>query len=189
MPHLRADEGADRHDAGIAGVHVIRLSSHPDERGSFTENYRRAWIPEMREMVQGNLSVSRAGVLRGMHFHRRQADYWCVVSGAAFVALYDHRAGSPTDGVTSTLMVEADRGWSGIYIPKGVAHGFYAERDVLLQYLVDEYYSGDDEFGIAWDDPGMGIQWPGTNPVLSQRDRSNPSLASARDDRPPYGNG
>ena len=70
---------------GIEGVHLIPLKPHPDERGSFTEVYRRAWIPEMREMLQGNLSLSHAGVLRGMHFHRKQADYWVVASGICFV--------------------------------------------------------------------------------------------------------
>src|SRR5687768_6664277 len=69
----------------IDGAVLLPLTSHPDERGSFTEVYRRSWLPGGKEMVQGNLSFSKAGVLRGLHFHRRQADYWFVVQGTAFV--------------------------------------------------------------------------------------------------------
>jgi dTDP-4-dehydrorhamnose 3,5-epimerase len=169
----------------IAGTVRIALVAHPDGRGSFTEIYRRDWIPAMREMVQANFSMSRAGVLRGLHFHRRQADYWCVVSGAAFVGLYDLRAGSPTEGTKAELRLAAVEP-SALYIPKGVAHGFFAEEDVQLQYLVDEYFTGSDEFGIAWDDPSVGIDWPGSDPILSDRDRSNPTLEEVFAGRPRY---
>jgi dTDP-4-dehydrorhamnose 3,5-epimerase len=170
----------------IDGARLIPLTSHPDERGSFTEAYRRSWVPGGREMVQGNLSFSRAGALRGLHFHRRQADYWCVVQGKAFVGLYDLRRGSPTEGAKDEVPLSSEDQRRALYIPPGVVHGFFAETDMLLYYLVDEYYTGDDEFGIAWDDRDVGIAWPGNDPILSERDRSNPSLAEILPEAPRY---
>jgi dTDP-4-dehydrorhamnose 3,5-epimerase len=137
-------------------------------------------------MVQGNLSRSSRDVLRGLHFHRKQADYWCLIEGSAFVGLYDLRKGSPTQGKKAEIRIAVDGEYRGLYIPKGVAHGFYAETDLLLQYLVDQYFTGDDEFGVAWDDPDLGIQWPTTDPILSPRDRSNPFLADVLDAAPAY---
>ncbi len=137
-------------------------------------------------MVQGNLSVSRSGVMRGLHFHRRQTDYWVLLEGRAFVGLYDLRSGSPTNGAAAGLRVDATGGPRGLVVPPGVAHGFCAETDVLLLYLVDAYFDGTDEHGIAWDDPDLGINWPVQTPILSARDRSNPSLAEARRDPPGY---
>jgi len=163
----------------IRGVVLSRLSSHDDDRGSLTEIWRREWIAGSSEMVQAVLSHSRAGVLRGLHVHAEQADYWCVVSGVAFVGLFDLRAGSPTEGVKAEVRIEADAERQGLYIPPGVAHGFYAETDVHLQYLVDRVFTGADEFGLAWDDPEVGIGWPVERPELSARDRSNPGLADA----------
>jgi dTDP-4-dehydrorhamnose 3,5-epimerase len=126
-------------------------------------------------------------VLRGLHVHRRQADYWTVVAGTAFVGLYDLRAGSPTEGAMEEIRLVGEDSGNCLYIPAGVAHGFYAETDVTLQYLVDEYFTGEDEFGVTWDDPGLGIRWPlhGRRPILSERDRSNPTLEEARH-RPAY---
>jgi dTDP-4-dehydrorhamnose 3,5-epimerase len=170
----------------IAGAWSIPLTAHADERGSVTEFYRRSWLPFAREGRQGNLSLSRAGVLRGLHFHRKQADFWCVLAGTAFIGLHDARNGSPTEGRSLTLRVDAEAGRTAVYIPTGVAHGYYAETDLSLAYLVDEYYTGEDEFGVAWNDPEVGIAWPGTSPILSERDRSNPPLAVVRKDAPPY---
>lgn len=175
-------DGPEGEDVGVAGVRLLRLVPHADERGSLIETFRRAWLPGGGDMVQANLSISRPGVLRGLHFHRRQADYWCVLSGSAFVALFDLRTGSPTRGHRAELRAEAaEEERIGLYIPPGVAHGFYAETEVLLQYLVDSYYSGQDEFGLAWDDPDAGIGWPSPSPTLSERDRSNPRLAAITD--------
>jgi dTDP-4-dehydrorhamnose 3,5-epimerase len=173
-------------DAGIAGAHVVPLVTHPDDRGSLTEDYRRSWVPGMREMVQGNVSFSRAGVLRGMHFHRRQADWWTFYTGSAVVGLFDLRRGSPTEGKKAEVRVDTGEGLRALYIPRGVAHGFYAETDVILHYLVDRYYTGEDEFGVMWNDPDMGLAWPSGRPILSERDRSNPSLAEVLRDPPAY---
>lgn len=166
-----------RREVPVQGVVVLELSTHRDERGGLTETFRKEWIPGVREMVQANVSRSRAGVLRGLHHHREQADYWVFLSGAAFVALFDLREGSATTHRKAELRIDADGSPEGVYIPPGVAHGFYAETDVVLQYLVDRAYSGDDEFGLAWDDPDVGIAWPDPSPQLSDRDRSNPALS------------
>ncbi len=163
----------------ILGAQVLPLKSHRDDRGSLTEVYRRQWLGSGREIVQSNLSVSAAGVLRGLHFHREQADYWVVLSGTAFVGLFDLRESSPTRGRKAELRIDADAQPVGLYLPPGVAHGFYAETEVRLLYLVDRAYDGTDEFGLAWDDPDVGIDWPSREPLLSDRDRSNPSLAEA----------
>lgn len=164
-------------DLGIDGVILRPLIAHDDERGSFTEVYRREWVPGGDEMRQANLSLSRANVLRGLHFHRKQADYWCIVSGTAFIGLYDLRSGSETVRRKAEIRVSADEERLSLYIPPGVAHGFYAETDIALQYLVDQYFSGEDEFGVAWNDPDVAISWPAEDPILSDRDRQNPPLA------------
>jgi dTDP-4-dehydrorhamnose 3,5-epimerase len=168
-------------EIGIQGVRLFELTAFPDERGWFAEDYRRSWLPGSREMVQGNISFSRAGVLRGLHFHREQADWWTFLTGVAFIGLYDLRVGSPTAGAGVGVRIDTDEGLRGLFIPGGIAHGFYAERDLLLHYLVDRYYTSDDEFGLAWDDPDLGIAWPNPEPVTSERDRSNPRLSEIPD--------
>jgi len=160
----------------LAGVRVVPLQVHVDARGSFLETYRREWLPPgSPEMVQSNVSRSRAGVLRGLHFHRGQSDYWVVLEGRMFVGLVDLRPGA-TGERHQQLILDATEP-QGLYIPAGVAHGFYAETDVVFQYMVDAYFDGSDEFGVAWDDPEVGIGWPAREPILSDRDRANPSLA------------
>jgi dTDP-4-dehydrorhamnose 3,5-epimerase len=177
MGDLADTRGAKQ--VGIAGVLPIRLTPHADARGSLTEAYRRSWLPDGGEMVQGNVSHSQANVLRGLHFHREQADYWCLLSGRAFVGLYDLRETSPTFGEKAELGLDASESPAGLYVPPGVAHGFYAETDVTLLYLVDAYFTGTDEFGVAWNDPEIGIAWPSTDPIVSERDRRNPPLRYA----------
>ncbi len=154
---------------------ALELTAHPDDRGSVTEVFRQSWLKRERPMVQANLSISRPGVLRGLHFHREQSDYWCAAAGTAFVGLYDLRRGSPTEGTKQELGLGGQVG-RALLIPPGVAHGFYAESDLSLVYLVDAYYTGQDEFGLAWDDPDVGIDWPTRDPVLSERDRGHPRL-------------
>jgi dTDP-4-dehydrorhamnose 3,5-epimerase len=180
--------GVSERTTGIVGVQLRELRLFDDERGSFAETYRREWLPAgAREMVQSNLSRSRRGVLRGMHYHRGQADYWVVLEGRAFVGLLDLRAGSPTHG--NRLEVEMDgEAPRGMYIPPGVAHGFAARTHLTLLYFVDAYYDAEapDEHGIAWDDPGLGIGWPDPSPVVSDRDRSNAPLSAALAEPPEW---
>ncbi|MGH9282531.1 MAG: dTDP-4-dehydrorhamnose 3,5-epimerase family protein [Acidimicrobiales bacterium] len=164
----------------IAGVIVVEPDSHGDERGRFVESYRRSWFPGGREMVQGNRSEKQAGALVGLHYHLHQADYWYVIRGVARVVLHDLREGSRTDGATLVLDI-GDGADQGVFIPPGVAHGFAALTDLTLTYLVDGYYNPADELGLAWDDPAVKADWGVDDPVVSQRDRTNPS----RDDIPP----
>jgi dTDP-4-dehydrorhamnose 3,5-epimerase len=161
----------------IGGVVVKELKAHPDPRGRFLETYREEWFPGRPAMVQGNRSDNIGNVLRGLHYHLKQADYWYVTAGKIFVALADLRKDSPTRGQVATLWLgEEDR---AVYIPPGVAHGYYAPGPATMTYLVDNYYDGDDEFGVAWDCPQLAIPWPleGQEPLLSDRDQSNPPVS------------
>ena len=169
----------------IVDVVVVEPDVHGDERGRFLETYRRSWFPLGREMVQGSCSDKRAGALVGLHYHLHQADYWYVVRGRARVVLHDLRQGSPTDGATMLLDL-GEQNALGVFIPPGVAHGFAALADMTLTYLVDGYYNPADELGVAWDDPEIGANWGVTDPVLSDRDRKNPSRAGIPAGRKPY---
>jgi len=166
-------------ETGIPGV--LRRYAAPigDERGSFTELWRASQTLEIGapDLVQGNLSRSRAGVVRGMHFHLHQADLWMVVDGRAAAATADLRD-FPTrgNGHVASQVMEMVRG-DALYIPPLVAHGFWALDDLVLLYLVSREYDGTDEHGFAWDDPDAAIAWPSGEPMLSDRDRSNPNLA------------
>ena len=168
----------------IGGVYLVSPKSHGDARGRFVETYRRSWFTDGREMVQANRSDKVAGSLVGLHYHLHQADYWYVPRGRAQVVLHDLREGSPTDGATLELEI-GDDNEQGVYIPPGVAHGFAALTDMTITYLVDHYYTPDDELGVAWDDPDVAAKWAVDDPVLSARDRANPRRADiARGARP-----
>ncbi len=148
---------------------------------AFTELWRAGWTRDISRapFVQANLSRSRADVLRGMHFHRRQSDLWVVVEGRALVAVADLR--DVAKGVAPKPAVETFELAAGgaVFIPELVAHGFLAIAELALVYLVSNEYDGTDELGFAWDDPLAAVPWPTANPVLSGRDRSNPSLRDA----------
>ena len=159
--------------ATIADVVIVHPQSHGDDRGLFTETYRRSWFDVGREMVQGSRSDKIAGSLVGLHYHLHQADYWYVVSGRAHVVLHDLRIGSPTDGATLELELGVETGL-GLFIPPGVAHGFFAISDMVLTYLVDGYYNPSDELGVAYNDPEVAATWPISDPVVSKRDEANP---------------
>jgi dTDP-4-dehydrorhamnose 3,5-epimerase len=175
----------------LAGVRYRRLNRLADRRGSFTELWRAstvgdigledAGLPNAR-FVQANLSTSAQGVLRGLHYHRRQLDYWTVVGGRALVALVDVRP-VVADPARHAIVETRELGeGETVTIPTGVAHGFLALEPLSLLYLVTNEYDGSDELGFAWDDPAVGVPWPvisGTpdgRPILSDRDRSNPTL-------------
>ncbi|HET8568493.1 MAG TPA: dTDP-4-dehydrorhamnose 3,5-epimerase family protein [Candidatus Limnocylindria bacterium] len=173
----------------IPGVSWSRVARHADARGSFREVWRDSWFgtltPELTGMpeaqfVQANVSTSAAGVLRGLHYHRRQLDHWIVLGGRAFVALVDVRPTSGgADPVVTTREVGADE---TVTIPSGVAHGFLALEDLTLLYLVTNEYDGTDELGFRWDDEWAAVAWPEVRetpdgaPMLSERDRRSPSL-------------
>ena len=177
------DDDATGPPSALPGVRYGRIHRAADARGAFRELWRvSSTEPEADPYVQANLSTSAAGVLRGVHLHRRQLDHWVVASGRAFVALVDVRPmltdPSASPGV-ETRTLQADD-W--VDIPIGVAHGFLAVEPLELIYLVTNEYDGTDELGFAWDDPLAAVPWPavpGTpdgRPILSDRDRANPSL-------------
>ena len=176
----------DRPPSGLPGVRFGATSRYEDIRGSFRELWRApgpASHEAVSPYVQANLSTSAAGVLRGLHLHLRQLDYWVVLSGRAFVAMVDVRpmlAGSAAKPTVETREVRADD-W--LVIPEGVAHGFLALEPLELLYLVTNWYDGTDELGFAWDDPAVGVSWPTVSatadrrPIVSERDAANPPLA------------
>ena len=186
--------GLTRAPSILPGVRYGAIQRHGDSRGAFRELWRASAFPALTaeatgaapgvepRFVQANLSTSAAGVLRGLHHHRRQLDYWIVAAGRAFVALVDVRPAGVGEGaaVVETRELGADD-W--VVIPAGVAHGFLALEPLDMLYLVTNEYDGSDELGFAWDDPAVGVPWPpvaGTpdgRPILSDRDRTNPTLA------------
>jgi dTDP-4-dehydrorhamnose 3,5-epimerase len=168
---------------------------HGDSRGAFRELWRESTFGGLTpaetgsppgaqpRFVQANLSSSAPGVLRGLHYHRRQLDYWTVVAGRALVALVDVRPlldGTGRRAIVETRELGPDE-W--VVIPVGVAHGFLALDVLELLYLVTNEYDGSDELGFAWDDPAVAVPWPQLTmtpdgrPILSERDSSNPTLA------------
>ena len=181
--------------SALEGVRFGAVPRHADSRGSFRELWRASLFPTLTlsetgaptgsepRFVQANLSSSAPGVLRGLHYHRRQLDYWVVVTGRALVALVDVRPlldGTGDRALVETRELAADE-W--VVIPTGVAHGFLALEPLELLYLVTNEFDGTDELGFAWDDPAVGVPWPAVEatpdgrPILSDRDRSNPTLA------------
>ena len=167
MPNIEA--------AQLSGVTLVHLTEHGDGRGRFLETFRQEWFPGASRMVQSSRSDSRRGVVRGLHYHRLQADYWYVPRGRIFVAMFDLRRSSSTRGESLTLEI-GEGAEVGVYIPPGIAHGFQALTDASLTYLVDRYYDASDEHGLAWDDPDAGIPWPISEAILSDRDKTNPKL-------------
>ena len=181
-------------ESRLPGVRFGAVQRHGDARGAFRELWRASSFGALEpaetgappgsqpRFVQSNLSTSTAGVLRGLHYHRRQLDYWVVASGRAFVALVDVRPVLAGRGkavvVTRELGVD-----ESVVIPAGVAHGFLALEPLELVYLVTNEFDGSDELGFAWDDPAVAVPWPRLpatpdgRPILSDRDRSNPPLA------------
>lgn len=175
-----------KESAQIQGVAVAELQVFGDQRGRFAETFRKEWFPQRSwERMQVNRSESQAGVLRGLHYHRHQVDYWHCVSGRIRVGLCDLRPSSPTQG-RSQLIELGQEALHGLYIPCGVAHGFAALSEVVLFYVVDNYYDGADELGVAWNDPALGLDWKlGALPVLSARDQRNPLLKDIPPDQLP----
>ncbi len=168
----------------IAGVFIVHLRSYTDERGRFMETFRREWFPWVDwTQMQSNRSDSQAGVLRGLHFHRHQSDYWIVMRGRIRVGMADLRRSSPT--FMATICMELDQDSQlGLLIPPGVAHGFLALTDTTLTYIVNRYYDSGDELGVAWDDPQIGLPWGIAQPVLSGRDAHNRPLAELEPELP-----
>jgi dTDP-4-dehydrorhamnose 3,5-epimerase len=167
--------------AEIPEILIIEPDVFRDDRGYFLESYHRGryqshGIPE--RFVQDNLSSSTRGVLRGLHYQLGvpQGKLVWVVHGEVFDVAVDIRRGSPTFGqwVGMTLSSENCR---QAYIPQGFAHGFCVlSETALFAYKCTDYYAPGEERGVRWDDPSLGIDWPISNPILSDKDKAYPTL-------------
>jgi len=164
----------------IPGALLLRPRIFADERGSFRESfsverYARAGITE--RFVQENVSLSRYGVLRGLHGDPRMSKIVQVLAGEAYDVLVDARPGSGTFGQWYGCDLRADEG-TQLYIPAGCLHGFLSLAEgTVLHYLQSALYDPSTEFGVAWNDPTIGIAWPlATPPILSAKDAANPPL-------------
>ena len=152
----------------IEGVEVLPLRYHRDERGWFVELRRESALPD--PTVQTNVSFSRKGVIRGLHYHERgQHDLFACLSGTARVVVLDRETGA----AWSTDIGEKNP--VAVWIPGRHAHGFEALTDVLFCYHVTEEYDAadPDEHGIRWDDPRVKDLWSTDNPILSPRDAAS----------------
>lgn len=173
--------------AHIAGVYTVPIKVFGDERGRFMETFRREWFPWVNwDRIQSNRSDSKAGVLRGLHYHFHQIDYWYAPQGVIRAAMVDLRPSSPTYMATEVLEI-GDTNNVGVFVPVGVAHGFVALTDCVLMYLVNNYYDGGrDENGVAWNDPDIEIPWGiDYTPLLSPRDAQNRFLRDIPADQLP----
>jgi dTDP-4-dehydrorhamnose 3,5-epimerase len=169
MPHIRES-------TLIKDVQIVTLKLFVDERGRFIETFRKEWFPQRSwQIIQTNRSDSKVGVLRGLHYHFHQVDYWYAVAGRIRAGLFDMRADSPTYGAVQTIELGEDN-QLGLFIPIGVAHGFVALTDATLIYVVDNYYDSQDEHGVAWNDPDIAMPWGVESPLISPRDAANPFL-------------
>lgn len=152
----------------IDGVRTIPLSLHEDERGWFAELIRASDLP--KPIKQANLSRSRAGVVRGLHYHERgQDDVFVCLSGMVRIVILDR-----TTGETFTEDV-GDDNRVAVYVPGIHAHGYEALTDCLFMYLVTEEYdaANPDEHSLAWDDERVRHLWSTSSPILSARDASS----------------
>lgn len=151
----------------IEGIARIPLRRFADERGWFMEIHRAGTVPGEKRMVQTNVSRSRKGVIRGLHFHERgQDDLFVCLEGMARVVVLDR-----TTGETFTEDIGDDNPVA-IYVPGRHAHGFEALTDLIFCYHVTEEYdpSDPDEQGVPWNDPRVVHLWSTQEPILSARD-------------------
>ena len=150
----------------IEGLYIIEPTVHGDARGYFTETYNQRDMHEAgldMVFVQDNQSMSSKGVLRGLHFQisHPQGKLVRVIRGEVFDAVVDLRSGSSTYGQWFGDILSEENG-KQMYIPEGFAHGFLVLSDVAeFCYKVTDFYHPGDEGGIAWNDPSIGIAWPG----------------------------
>mgnify|MGYP000553631345 CR=1 FL=1 len=155
----------ERDVAGIKGLCIITPTVHGDSRGYFMETYSQRDMEEAgidTIFVQDNQSMSSKGVLRGLHFQKNypQSKLVRVIKGEVFDVAVDLRKGSETYGKWYGIILTEDNK-KQFFIPKGFAHGFLVLSDIAeFCYKCDEFYHSNDEGGIAWNDPEIGIVWP-----------------------------
>ena len=169
---------------------VVEIERHAfdDERGFNMEAYKESVFREAGldvRFVQDNVSHSKRGVLRGLHYQRPPYEHGKLVSclqGEIFDVAVDLRPDSPTFGEWVGRELSA-RNRRMLFVPAGFAHGFQVlGEEALVSYKLTGEYAPAADAGVRWDDPDIGIEWPLANPVLSAKDRNLPSLEEVRND-------
>jgi dTDP-4-dehydrorhamnose 3,5-epimerase len=172
---------------GVSGAWIFTPLIYPDNRGSFHEWFRGAeFFDDLGyrfELAQANCSVSRRGVIRGIHFADvppGQAKYVVCVSGAILDVIVDLRVGSPTYGRWEAVQLD-DESRCAAFISAGLGHAFVAlSPEATVMYLCSAPYAPGLEHGVHPLDPAIGIGWPaGIQPVLSEKDAAAPALDEA----------
>lgn len=172
----------------LAGLLVIEPKVHGDPRGFFLETwnlrrYREAGLGA--DFVQDNVSFSRRGTLRGVHFQNPnpQGKLLLVMQGEVFDVAVDLRCSSPTFGKWHGLVLSGENKRQ-FYVPPGFGHAFLVLSDTaLFHYKCTEFYSPRDEVSIRWNDPDIGIEWPMKEPLVSERDANGLRLRDLPPDR------
>ena len=174
----------------LDGLIVLEPAVHGDSRGWFQETYRQNVFADLGitdNFVQDNHSRSAKGVLRGLHFQvgdHPQAKLVRCARGAIMDVAVDLRRGSPTYGNWEAWQLDDERGLQ-LYCPVGFAHGFVVLSDVAdVVYRCSAYYDPTGDSGIRFDDPDIGVQWPGGQHSVSDRDAHAPLLADIADQLP-----
>lgn len=171
-------------------VLLVNAPIYRDDRGHFQEIWQQARYEEAGlpgRFVQDNLSFSRRGVLRGLHYQNPepQGKLVCVLQGAIHDVVVDIRVGSPTFGQWLGVELSAEAGRQ-LYVPEGFAHGFAVTSETaLVLYKCTAFYRQGAEGGLLWNDPDLGISWPVREPVLSVKDRDAPRLKEVPVERLP----
>ena len=166
----------------LKGVYVIDVKTYGDARGYFMETYKESDFRAAGldyTFIQDNQSSSRRGVLRGLHFQKThpQAKLVRVLKGEVFDVAVDLRRGSATYGQwTGVLLSEENR--RQFLVPRGFAHGFLVVSETAeFAYKCDDLYHPEDEGGIMWNDPDVGVEWPDAGEIiLSEKDQKHPLL-------------
>lgn len=173
-------------ETDIKDVYIIEQKLYGDSRGYFTETYKKSAFEEAGlnyNFVQDNQSRSKKGVLRGLHFQKKypQAKLVRVLEGEVFDVAVDLRKGSETYGKWTGVLLTAENNRQ-FMIPRGFAHGFVVLSDsATFAYKCDELYHPEDEGGIMWNDPEIGVDWHFTGEVLlSDKDKKHPPLKTAK---------
>ena len=178
----------EKNVGGIQGLCVITPTVHGDQRGYFMETYSLRDMEEAGlhvEFVQDNQSCSKKGVLRGLHFQINypQDKLVRVISGEVFDVAVDLREGSETFGQWYGVVLSAENK-KQFFIPKNFAHGFVVLSDVAeFAYKCTDFYHPNDEGGLAWNDPDIGVEWPipeGMELILSEKDQKWPGIKEFR---------
>jgi dTDP-4-dehydrorhamnose 3,5-epimerase len=163
----------------IQGFEIRDFKVHSDERGELTEVFRADW-KILETPLQWNFVRSKPNALRGVHVHLDHDDYLIVIQGKMLLGLHDIRPQSSSFG--KRLLVELDPSpLRAAIVPRGVMHGFYFPVPTAYVYGLTRCWTIADDLGCRWDDPELGISWPVTNPILSERDRNAISLAELQE--------